>query len=117
LYRSNHIHGVIGWCIGFDNMVKKEYTMKQGFYIVQLSNNDIKVETISFCDNNKIFENIIKAEYICESIAEFITDQESNNPATLTDKLMKSINLSKFTVDERLHIKDLIKSFLNEYMQ
>lgn len=91
--------------------------MKYGFYIIQFENKDIKVESISYIGNPIVFQNIIKAEYLGHSIADFIKEQRITSTHILTDRLMKSINLSKFTVDERMRIKDLIKNFIDEYIQ
>ena len=90
--------------------------MKNGFYVIQFENNDIKVETISYC--NKIIQltNAIKIEFITESIAELIKKSTTRNVRDITFKIMFNIDRIKFNRIERMRIHYLITDLISDYL-
>lgn len=91
--------------------------MKKGFYILQLTNADIKIETISYLDTHSKFDTVVKAVFICESIAEIITNSLNRNPTAIAIKIMHLTDLTCFNKVELLNIKKLISELVSDYLK
>lgn len=94
--------------------------MKQGFYAIQFSNNEMKIDTISFGSfDPAMFNNTDKAVFLTESLAGFLIDnKDTKDPDHLASRLVNSIGgLNMFGDDDYGILMEMLAELISDYLK
>ncbi len=97
--------------------------MKQGFYAIQFTNGDVKIDTISYGSfDPSMFNNAMKVVFLTDSIAGFLLNNpETKDPEQLAIRLVSNMvdtdGLNMFSKKHYAIIMKILTELIRDYLK